>query len=689
MELGVILSEQKNFIEILHGTHHQGSIIKCSFKDKIQSARPAVSCIPAKLVSADNTGNTYITVNRFAGNRRLSDKVFCYNGFFIDLDAHEDTDDVILVKKENTVKALRKAIASGEICNYTMLTDSGRGLGLYFVLAQSIAGYGNTEKQIRFFKSIYKKLAKKIAEILCSDDTLDVDMNVLDSTRLCRLPGTYNYNSHTYCRLTEVNADAKYTLSEIANICGFVCSGKKKKAKKEYSEEAVQSFAVKRLNNLIALRDSRSDWTTMHHTLCFIYFNTAALIMPFDDAVQALEEFNAGFSDYSITNNEINSIIHSSKGGNYVYKMTNKYIVDKLNLTEDETFAFFFESKETKAKKHKDTVDKRIARDKIVCKAILTYDTYNEVVFRTGVPLRTVKRIAKKYNCGHTKGEIKDFTEINWEDAYEKEFSFSNKKSAKKGYVDVNGNTKGVTGLTFDEDGTDTFRMEGIEFDIAEEDFEPEHPIVDEEKYGYGLSFIEYLRTVLPEGKANNMKAMKTYVYEYADKDMQEKVCRALNQLAKEYSIYMSVDAAYFDIMHIAQAVTNGHFSFMKHGKKVRLFNDEKVKYPAVFIPVKTIDEIYDTLAEDMKLCAHDEEMVQAIDFTREMYTRLLRTRGWEVFRCKGRIITREAFVDRMLHCDEYTIAKIINKMMRYIHRQHHTPSFIISRIIFCKYLFA
>lgn len=230
------------------------------------------------------------------------------------------------------------------------------------------------------------------------------------------------------------------------------------------------------------------------------------------------------------------------------------------------------------------------------------------------------------------------------------------------------------------------FNVDGIDFDIVEEDFS-NSPVVDEDKYGYGLSFLEYLRTMLPENRANNMKQMKTYIYDYANADMQEKVCKALNQIAKAYEINTFVNAAYFDIMHIAKAVTNGHFSFIIRGMKASLAKDD-TEYPDTFVPTKNIDEIYAELTNDFELCSCDKEMLTAINHVRVMYDKLRTTKGWEYFSCNGHIVCRDEFINKLLHANEYTICKIINKVARFIHKRKYCPSYVDCRRIFCEYLF-
>lgn len=155
------------------------------------------------------------------------------------------------------------------------------------------------------------------------------------------------------------------------------------------------------------------------------------------EAAAALEEFNWSFADYGIDRAEIRGIIKSSKGNGAAYCFTNAYIMNSLNLNEREATEFKFETAESRELKKIKTLKKKLARDKMVVHAILSCETYNEVVCLTGVALRTVKRIASKYFCGHTNGVIKKLEDVDW-GMFDINRYYVCKKSAKNCHVDVN-----------------------------------------------------------------------------------------------------------------------------------------------------------------------------------------------------------------------------------------------------------
>lgn len=432
-----LAAEQTAFLNLLCRGPECGNIIKYSIAGK-KVKRTSASSRTEALVSTVNNGNTYVTVNSFSGVKRKNSNLFAINGIFIDIDGHDLKPDEIAQAKSNTVSVINNAIKEGRLCNYTALTDSGRGIGLLFLYDRSISAHGNTERQIKFHKSLYNKMIKLIEKLLNEYDgvMLTVDKGVKDVARLCGLPGTYNYNAHAYRRNIKINPDARYSLSQIADICGFEPTKKqKKKANKEMRN--VEGLGQSRADKLRRLQASRKDWQGYHHLLCFIYYNTVKLYMDESEAAAALEEFNWSFADYGIDRAEIRGIIKSSKGNGAAYCFTNAYIMNSLNLNEREAAEFKFETAESRELKKIETLKKKLARDKMVVHAILSCETYNEVVCLTGVALRTVKRIASRYFCGHTNGVIKNLEDVDWE-MFDINRYYVCKKSAKNCHVDVN-----------------------------------------------------------------------------------------------------------------------------------------------------------------------------------------------------------------------------------------------------------
>ena len=73
---------------------------------------------------------------------------------------------------------------------------------------------------IAFFKKVRKSIFEKYKEILSGDPMIEVDAAVLDDSRVCRLPGTYNMKAGRYCRLISVSG-MYYELSDLVQGCNL------------------------------------------------------------------------------------------------------------------------------------------------------------------------------------------------------------------------------------------------------------------------------------------------------------------------------------------------------------------------------------------------------------------------------------------------------------------------------------
>lgn len=689
-----LAGQQRQFLELLCQGEKRGNIIKYSMIHN-RVAKTVSSNRVTPLVAVEKADNVYVTINTFSGNKRKSSKLFAINGIYIDIDGHDLDVENIEFAKNNTRRIINKAIADGILCDYTAMIDSGRGLGLLFLYDRSISAHGNTEKQIKFHKSIYVKMIRLITEILdsCQDLTLSVDTSVKDVARLCGLPGTYNGKAGTYRKIVKINPDKRYSLSQISDICGFTYSKKNKKNAKKYVK-TVSELGKSRAEKLVKLRDSRTDWTGMHHQLCFIYYNTVKLFMDKDDVAYALERFNAEFADYSISSNEIRSIIASSHSYTKTYSFSNAYIINTLNLSEQEAVDLMFESKESREEKKRQTLTKRLDRDKIVVVAILQCDTYDEVSYRTGVSLRTIKRIAKKYDCGHTNGSIKRLEDVNW-DMFTVDQFILNEKSARNCHMDVypNNNTANKS-IETDETVTENdFAVEGINFDITEEDDATDnfvtdviYQIVNEEKHSYGLSFLQYLRNNISSEELKNIVIlMQDQLYHMTDKDLLEQTLSALDYLASEYTYDPEFSAAIYDMEHLIKAINNGHFSFVLHGF-THAVPANKI-YPDTYKKIDGIDEMFDKLQEDFAQCKV-KSIMDNVENVRKWFKTILTNKGWNECIINGVTVFRNDLIKAMRKLDIYDMCAVINTVGKVKGFKWHKELYVKDNFVEYRELF-
>ena len=167
-------NDGERFINILHHAHnrnHAGFIIRTIIEAEPNAdGKKEIHNYASKdveeisdyenILKKFNAGNVYVTLNEFRGLKRLTANVHAINGFYIDLDGHDFTEEELAFAIEKTKKILNDAWNCGNFLRPTMITFTGRGLGLYFILNRSIANIEKLSGVMRFYDLIYTYLIK-------------------------------------------------------------------------------------------------------------------------------------------------------------------------------------------------------------------------------------------------------------------------------------------------------------------------------------------------------------------------------------------------------------------------------------------------------------------------------------------------------------------------------------------------
>ncbi len=362
--------------------------------------------------------DTYTTINTFRGYKRTSDKVFNFCSLYIDLDCHSDNLDQVQAAKMRAVEILEAAFSDGLLAAPTMITDTGRGFGLQYILAKSVANTWRTEKIKALYKKVRKKMYEKYQEILSTDpQAAQPDAAVLDDARVCRIPGTYNTLADRYCRLIGVSGKF-YELSDLVQECHLwnwksdeeykKAKGEKARKKKEIASRSVVSFAEykmpflsTRLEQLEKLQEMRGEGCTdsCREQMLFIAYSALKQLDPAKAALR-LQEMNKKFTT-PLPQAELEHIIQEtdqSVGTDHkgYYKLSNAYVVEMLAITDAEAKELGIGQGLKRAADRKAAKDKkRETRNKIV--ELLTQPdlTYEQIAEAAGVSRRTVCTIAK------------------------------------------------------------------------------------------------------------------------------------------------------------------------------------------------------------------------------------------------------------------------------------------------------
>lgn len=409
--------EKMDFLRTLYHDKRGGQMIRLRKKGD-QVSQLSTCDMDELAATGTDLIDTYTTVHTFRGYKRTSDRIFNFGSIFIDLDCHADDPDQIQTAKMRTVEILEDAFSDGRLAVPTMITDSGRGFGLQYVLDKSIANTWKTEKIRAFYKKVRKKLYVKYLEILSADpQAAQPDASVLDDARVCRIPGTYNVAADNMCRLIAVSGKC-YELLDLVQGCNLwdwkseeeykKAKEEKERKKKKLASRPVVPFAEyrllflsTRLEQLEKLQEMRgADCEGCREQMLFIAYSALVQIDRSTAAVR-LQVINKQFTD-PLPQAELDHIIQETDQSVGIdhkgyYKLSNVYVVDMLALTEEEIKALGIGQGLKRAADRKAARDKKKETRKKVVELLMQADslTYEKIAEAAGVSRRTVCTIAK------------------------------------------------------------------------------------------------------------------------------------------------------------------------------------------------------------------------------------------------------------------------------------------------------
>ena len=413
-------NETKEFLRLLYHDRRGGQMIRLiKSGDTVNSLS---TCDEEELAATGtDMAHVYTSVNTFRGSKRSADKLYCYCSIFIDLDCHAKDREEIMDAKRRTADLLEAAYASGKLAVPTMVTDTGRGFGIQYVLKKSIAN-GNNAAQREFFKKVRAGIYRKYKELMDTDPmAASADPTVLDDSRVVRLPGTFNINADTYCHLILAH-ERYYELSELVQGCHLwdwkeKADYKKEKTKREKKERKIIPFKgnyipflTNRIEQLKTLQKMRGQACTdcCREQMLFILYSALKQVNG-QSAGLELQLFNNDFT-HPLGQKELNHIIEETdadpKG---FYKLPDEYVIRTLNITEEEISTLGFGSGWRRAAAKKETAKKRNEIRNKVIGLLGQADrlTYTEIAELVGISRRTVCTIAQKAGISrNSKREI-------------------------------------------------------------------------------------------------------------------------------------------------------------------------------------------------------------------------------------------------------------------------------------------
>lgn len=404
--------EKMDFLRMLYHNKRGGQMIRLR-KDGNQVSQLSTCDMDELAATGTDFVDYFTTVHTFRGYKRTSDRVFNIGSIYIDLDCHTEELEQIQVAKQRTVEILEAAFSDGLLDVPTMITDTGRGFGLQYVLVRSIANVWKTYKIQAFYKKVQKSLYEKYQEILSVDpQAAQPDATVLDDARVCRIPGTYNTAADTYCRLISMSGKC-YELSDIVQGCHLWDwktdeEYKKNQKKTQVPNGKVVSFTEytmpflrARLEQLTKLQELRgADCEGYREQMLFIAYS-ALVQLDRESATMHLKKINNGFLD-PLDQAELDHIVEetdSSVGYDHrgYYKLKNEYLIERLNLSDEEIRYIGLGMGGKRTSERQAAREKKEEKRKKIVELLKQADilTYDEIAVAVGVSKRKICMIAK------------------------------------------------------------------------------------------------------------------------------------------------------------------------------------------------------------------------------------------------------------------------------------------------------
>lgn len=287
---------------------------------------------------------------------RSTQNCYAVTGFYVDLDKHDGTEDEIREAKRRTQELLEQQFVSGKLPMPTLITHTRRGLGLFYVLNNTIANTTGAESLLTLHKYTYKRIFKAFESVLDGEGYLTVDKSVMDKPRVCRVPGTTVGDTGFVVGLSDYEPRF-YSMQEIrdgfgikdrtgtedrlllySRLLGRVFRRPHKTI--QINSASTVSFLEHRLlvlQNIAELLAERGEFDGYREQLLFCSYIYLKQLLPYEDACAELRRLNRDLFGGAIGDGEIKNIIRSV--AKKTYRMKNDYLMELFDLSPAEASA--------------------------------------------------------------------------------------------------------------------------------------------------------------------------------------------------------------------------------------------------------------------------------------------------------------------------------------------------------------
>lgn len=337
--------------------------------------------------------DVYASLASFCSAKKTSANVYDRSNLYIDIDCHDEKDNnATLSLLSDTLNLLYE---TGALPVPTLITFSGRGLGIVYTLDRAVAWKCKNKRAQKKFNCLYSAMIK-LYERALKDCPCKVDAQVTDGSRVIRVAGTYNTSAKKTCHL--LHQGEYYSMRVLTEYAKeYMYEKTEKKGHTVYNNLTTSYMLKHRIECLFKLAEIG---TSYREVTCFLAYNFMMQIMDEREAKGYLYRLNNKFSS-PLPEREVMAIIRNLNGREPYHYTTAKIIhVLGLDSSEQKAIGLFQGTKQKmeRAEKKKAHVLAKLKRNYEVASYIVEHkDTYEEIAKMFSLSSRTVKSIAKEY----------------------------------------------------------------------------------------------------------------------------------------------------------------------------------------------------------------------------------------------------------------------------------------------------
>ncbi|MGL4914187.1 MAG: hypothetical protein ACRC3Y_17325 [Romboutsia sp.] len=322
--------EMTNFCDHLYDESTDGYIQILKLNDKNNSNERTIKIYNTKnnglrdiVEELQNQEDVFLSPNTMYRPKRRVENIRQFRSLFQDMDCEN-----IGLQKSEVVSKVWTLYEEGKIPQPTMITDSGRGVHLYWIIKNAPYGALNTWQELQDY--IFYQLKH-----------LGADRKATDGARVLRLPGTINSRCETDCKVLYIDNELEYSIYELREkylnykpkVHQMQMEQSKKIDNRVISNRFFNSYSLhmERANDIQTLCKLRKyDMTGFRNMLvhCYAYWK-GIYVRDTYELENVVIEFNNAFTD-PLKETEIRAILRC------VPKAVDKFIAYEQGLRSGE-----------------------------------------------------------------------------------------------------------------------------------------------------------------------------------------------------------------------------------------------------------------------------------------------------------------------------------------------------------------